>query len=205
MPLFPRRRRHHSWPYCIPGHHTTNHARIKDLGISKLRASKEPFSSWTSSPYVLSSLDSRHQDDDLSAGIVRSRSVRHGIWPSSCCDDDDDERSEELVSSITEAGELPSAVLRTIVPHINLVKVRLFPVHQTTTDREERVLISYFGPFDFTDDIESRAMGAGESADRSAGHLRPREGARRMHRRRHSEQPRSWREPSVELWTLLEE
>lgn len=195
MPLFHRHRRHYSWPYCGPSPHGRERLDLTDTRGSKLRSSAKeqflPFKGQNTGP--LFTEDIFDEDDAISAGIVRPKSTRHHrLWSLS-------KDRDEVVSSVTEADELPGAVLRRMV-WAQLEKGRLpFTLH-TTTATGENVTISYL---DTMTAPEKSAHGP-DATKGSLGdeYLRPLPG---RHRRCHSEQPRAWREPSACLWTLEEE
>ncbi|KAK2756718.1 hypothetical protein FQN54_005164 [Arachnomyces sp. PD_36] len=223
MTLFSRRRRRrYSWPYSTP-----NTTRVQDrqnpIPDNDIRALKQYFGDDKNGksqrvPIVETTekfgyMDSDDGDDALSAGIVRSKTMRHTrrIWPSSCCDDSDDNMDDDIVSTVTEAGEVPSAILRRIVPQVD--RAKMFSAlsssssdHAKSDGDGDEVMVSYFE----TNDQQkgSRAQGRQQRTQDTSYLTDPRlqpEHSQRRHRRCHSEQPRAWREPSAELWPLKEE
>jgi hypothetical protein len=126
------------------------------------------------------------------------------------------EEEEVIVSSITEANHLPSAVLRRIIrPRLEKAKQFLIPLHlhfssaaaaATTTalpirGREEKVVLSCASTPVLPTKFEDMLMDVPTPMMPEDWGFRP----GRRHRRCHSEQPRAWREPSPALWTLAEE
>ncbi|KAL2001581.1 hypothetical protein VTN02DRAFT_1560 [Thermoascus thermophilus] len=186
MPLFHRHRRHYSWPCSGPSPHARERLDLTDTRDLKPRSSvKEQFL-----PFHGQNAGSRFtedlfdEDDAMSAGIVRPKSTRgHRRWSLS-------KDRDEVVSSVTEADELPGAVLRRMV-WAQLEKGRLYFTLHTTTAAGENVTISY---------LDAMAAAPGKSAHGPDATKRT-----GRHRRFHSEQPRAWREPSAGLWTLEEE
>lgn len=221
MTLFSRRRRRrYSWPYSTP-----NSSRIQErqnpISDRDIRALKQYFGD-DGNPQRVPIIETiekfgfmdEDEDDAVSAGIVRSKTMRHArhyrIWPSSCCDDSNDNMDDDdIVSSVTEAGEAPSAILRRIVPQVD--RARLFS-HSTSRTEHGRtdgdgddVMVSYYEMNSQRQNSRSARQAAAQNRDFLMDpNLLPEESQRR-HRRCHSEQPRSWREPSAELWPLKEE
>ncbi|QKX64591.1 uncharacterized protein TRUGW13939_11766 [Talaromyces rugulosus] len=127
-----------------------------------------------------------------------------------------EEEEEVIVSSITEANHLPSAVLRRIIrPRLEKAKQFLIPLHlhflswsaaTTTTPlpirgREEKVVLSCASTPVLLTKFDDMLMDVPTPIMPEDWGFRP----GRRHRRCHSEQPRAWREPSPGLWTLAEE
>lgn len=224
MTLFSRRRRRrYSWPYSTPNT-TRIQERQNPIPDRDIRALKQYFGD-DGNPQRVPIVETTEkfgymdedEDDAVSAGIVRSKTMRHPryhrIWPSPCCDSSDDNMDDDdIVSSATEAGEVPSAILRRIVPQVD--RAKMFSSHSTSSNEHDRtdkdgddVMVSYF-------ETNNQRQGSRSHGKQQAGaqnrdllmdpRLRPEESQRR-HRRCHSEQPRSWREPSAELWPLKEE
>ena len=143
------------------------------------------------------------EDDALSAGIIRPTSPRHSrLWPCGS------RKEDTVVSSVTEADELPVVVLRRLI-WSRLEKARLHSSVRTANNsvaHGEDVIITYASPLHLTK--EGLWIGELEESDKlndSYHRRRVRPSRERKHRRCHSEQPRSWREPGPGLWTLLEE
>lgn len=200
MPLFHRRQRHHSWPYCAASTHGRERPDVTDIRVSNLRSrAREKVPSFQVQKETTLRFDDIFDEDDaVSAGIVRSKSARHHrLWSLS------KDKDDEVVSTVTEADELPSAVLRRII-WTQLEKGRLPFMLHTTTSRGDDVTISYLDSL--TVPVREKPARGGERGKGNQDDdesLRPLPG--RKHRRSHSEQPRAWREPSAGLWTLVEE
>ena len=228
MALFSRRRRRrYSWPYCVPSNSRIEERQrpmaSRDIRALKHYLGEERVSNPQRIPIVETTekfdyMDEDDEDDAMSAGIVRSKTMRHTrhhrIWPSSCCDDSDDNAADDddIVSSVTEAGELPSAILRRIVPQIE--RARMFPMHTSSGSNDNKVdgdgdevMVSYFGTSNRSQDSQGHHKRQERLQNRDhLGDPRLQPGSsQRRHRRCHSEQPRAWREPSAELWPLKEE
>jgi hypothetical protein len=195
--------RHYSWPFSGPSTTKTDASDpffdARSSRWLKRRPSLEEAFQRRSNP---DGLDPFPEDDIFSAGIDRSTSTRqlkrrrfHRDGVSEAHRD-----MEVIVSSITEADELPTAMLRRIVwPRLEKAR-HLLPSHSTTltatVSRKNKATLS-------CQSMPSLPEGLVEEAEAESGYLRPRPG--RRHRRCHSEQPRAWREPSPDLWTLPEE
>lgn len=155
------------------------------------------------------------EDDAVSAGIVRSKTMRHArhhrIWPSSCCDDsyDNMDDDDDIVSSVAEAGEVPSAILRRIVPQVD--RAKMFSHSSSSNDHVnadrdgDDVMVSYYEMNSQRQDSQSEKPAEAQNKELLIDPRLQLEQSQRRHRRCHSEQPRSWREPSAELWPLKEE
>ncbi|KAN0069143.1 hypothetical protein V8E54_012772 [Elaphomyces granulatus] len=225
-------RRHYSWPFGGPSTntHEEHHRRqTADLRVVKNLMSQEEnrFASFQPVPEdPLSIGDLYEEDDAISAGIVRSESTssRHSrLWPCSHSEEaaewhkrgDGGSRKEDttIVSSVTEAEELPIAMLRRLL-WSRLEKARLHPSVRTANNKsvahgdDNDIMITVTSPLHLTEEVTW--IGELEESDRLNDgyhhhHARPRWERGRKHRRCHSEQPRSWREPGPGLWTLVEE
>ncbi|KAL5361122.1 hypothetical protein BJX96DRAFT_151443 [Aspergillus floccosus] len=182
-------RRRHSWPYSGP--------RKQPLPIIKVSAPDDELA-----PHFLTPLTPEDLFDDpdaASAGIVRSPPTsgshhHHHLW--SHFQTQPTDQPPHLSGSTSP----PGTFRRIIRPPLDKAR-SLFTV-PTTTATGESVWVSYWvqqgkgglTPLGKTTDRESTGRGR-ETLAR----------VERYHRRCHSEQPRSWREPSASLWTLLEE
>lgn len=193
MPHLHHRRRH-SWPYSGP--------RKQPLPIIKVSAPDDELA-----PHFLTPLAPEDLFDDpdaaASAGIVRSppqqQHHHHHLW------------SHFRTAPTTQTPHLsgspspPGTLRRMIRPPLDKAR-SLFTV-PTTTAAGESVWVSYWVPHGKGNLSARGTERTGTAIDAGTG-IRGREAlarAERFHRRCHSEQPRSWREPSASLWTLLEE
>lgn len=195
--------RHYSWPFSSPS--TTkvdSSAFLVDARSPRWLKRRSSLEDAFQTRFSPDGLDSFTDDDIFSAGIVRSKSTRQLKRSRFHRDGSSDEHGdvEIIVSSITEADELPTAMLRRIIwPRLEKAR-HLFPSHSatstTTVVRKDKAALSCHSTPSLPD-------GQVKEAELEGDYLRPRPG--RRHRRCHSEQPRAWREPSPGLWTLLEE
>jgi hypothetical protein len=222
-------RRHYSWPFGGPttNTHEEHHRQTADLRVVKNMMSQEEnrFASFQPVPEnPLSIGDLYEEDDAISAGIVRSESTssRHSrLWPRSHSEEAAEwhkrgggggggSRKEDttIVSSVTEAEELPIAMLRRLL-WSRLEKARLHSVrtaNNKSVAHRDDIMITVTSPLHLTEEVTW--IGELKESDRlNDDHRRRRARSRweRKHRRCHSEQPRSWREPGPGLWTLVEE
>lgn len=211
MPLTPRRR-HHSWPFS----NRSTKALERNISIdvrssrlaSRVRGRHIAFGSVLEEHFRQG--DVYEEDDAVSAGIITSKGSRHTrLWRSSTGDTSDGRGQSEngerdvITSTVTEADELPTAILRRIIwPRWERARL-LFP-HMTTTTSTDNVIISCrSSPNLSIGDTETISEPHRRDTELNEGYLRPL--AERRHRRCHSEQPRVWKEPSPDLWTLMEE
>lgn len=201
--------RRHSWPSCGPGRTT-----IPVITVSQPQDTPEQqfLAPLVSEEYLES-------DDAASAGIVRSgdRSsssssssvARYRLWPH--YHHHKVVAGSQATSARTETSTR-GPLRRMLRPPLD--KARSLFVLPTTTTAGEKVVLSYWVPRRLpsrpsTSPSHSPAPSTafpetverGRPVDSAVGRLR----AERNHRRCHSEQPRSWREPSASLWTLSEE
>ncbi|KAH8690140.1 hypothetical protein BGW36DRAFT_433094 [Talaromyces proteolyticus] len=122
-----------------------------------------------------------------------------------------EEQREVIISSITEANHVPTAMLRRIIwPRLEKARQFLIPLHlhfssslpssgsthSSVSSAKETIVLSCASTPTLSETEDVSFSMAGED-----WRLRP----GRRHRRCHSEQPRAWREPSAGLWTLDEE
>lgn len=133
---------------------------------------------------------------------------------------EDDVPEEIIVSSITEASEAPTAMLRRFIwPHLEKARQFLLTIqtlhsltrswnpHARSIDAKGKTHIKNTAQLkspsaptlSITTSPDDEALL--QSTAENDWMLRP----GRRHRRCHSEQPRAWREPSPGLWTLKEE
>ncbi|KAL1986176.1 hypothetical protein VTN96DRAFT_6828 [Rasamsonia emersonii] len=213
MPLVPRRR-HYSWPFSGPStkaldRNTSIDRRASQLA-SRARNRSLAFESAVEGPFYPE--DVYEEDDAVSAGIIPSapsKRTRHSrLWPvSEARKRRGYNEKDVIISSVTEADELPKAVLRRIVwPRLEKVR-QLLPLHnkaRTSSVHGNNIVPSCFSSPNLSEkEAETMSERCGRDAELDEGHLRPL--AERRHRRCHSEQPRVWKEPSPGLWTLAEE
>ncbi|CRG83460.1 hypothetical protein PISL3812_00811 [Talaromyces islandicus] len=124
------------------------------------------------------------------------------------------QEEEDIVSSITEANHLPSAVLRRIIrPRLERAKQFLIPLHLHFSSeaaetplpvrgrRGEKIVLSCASTPVLPTGLDDMIMDVPIPMMSEDWRFSP----GRRHRRSHSEQPRAWREPSPGLWTLAEE
>lgn len=215
MPLVPRHR-HYSWPFSGPSTKPLDRNTSIDRRVSQL-ASRARYRSLAFDSAVEGSFhpeDVYEEDDAVSAGIIPSKSTRHSrLWPSSSSDVSEGRKrsgyreKDVIISSVTEADELPKAVLRRMIwPRLEKAR-QLLPLHmkaRTSSVHGDNIVISCFSTPNLSEkEAELMSERRGRDAELNEGHLRPL--AERRHRRCHSEQPRVWKEPSPGLWTLAEE
>lgn len=203
MPLFNHRRRH-SWPYSGPERRAP--LQWADIRVSKSRSSTKQqlfsFHTPTPSPFFSEGLD--FEDDVAFAGIVRSTLPKshHRLWPSS-----GKHKSDVVVSSVTKARLSSTSVSRRMIrPRFG--KARSLFVHPTTASTKEDVLVVSCRAETPDPYVPARPV-AGPSHDmmHRPGSIPCPDSSHvgRNHRRCDSEQPRSWREPSANIFTLNEE
>ena len=200
-------RRRHSWPACGPG--------MTTVPVITVSQPPDPPERQFLAPLVSAEL--LESDDAASAGIVRSgdRSSSNGSvpryrrWPH--YHHHKAAASSQTASARTDAS-MGSPLRRMLRPPLD--KARSLFVLPTTTTAGEKVVLSYwvprrappqpsFSPLPSSPPSPafSETVERGRPVDAAVGRLR----AEGHHRRCHSEQPRSWREPSASLWTLSEE
>lgn len=206
MPLFhdSHHQRRHSWPYC--GAERQSRLHWSDSRISKPRPGARQKllffrTPTTRPPFAADPYHEEEEDDDAAfAGIVRSKSARsHRLWSTLSR-----HRADMIVSSVTEANEMPSSVLRRMI-RPPLDRARSLFVSPTAATTKDHVVVSCW--------VDSSPPAVPEIV--SDGDVSPLDDGPRLsvyiprpphnHRRRHSEQPRAWREPSASLFTLEEE
>ncbi|PLN80978.1 hypothetical protein BDW42DRAFT_194013 [Aspergillus taichungensis] len=204
-------RRRHSWPACGPG--------MTTVPVITVSQPQDPPERQFLAPLVSAEL--LESDDAASAGIVRSgdRSsssssssssvTRYRLWPHY-------HHHKVVASSQTASARTDtstgSPLRRMLRPPLD--KARSLFVLPTTTTAGEKVVLSYWVPrrvpsrpsrsplpSSSLSPAFSESVERGRPLDAAIGRLR----AEGNHRRCHSEQPRSWREPSASLWTLSEE
>ncbi|KAG2413545.1 hypothetical protein HFD88_002734 [Aspergillus terreus] len=180
MPHLHHRRRH-SWPYSGP--------RKQPLPIIKVSAPDDELAPPFLTP--LAPEDLFDDPDAASAGIVRSPNPHHHhhLWSHFRTAPTD--KTPHLSGSTGP----PGTFRRMIRPPLDKAR-SLFTV-PTTTATGESVWVAYW--------VQQGKGGLSRGTERTTGTGMGTGRVERYHRRCHSEQPRSWREPSASLWTLLEE
>ncbi|GKZ16998.1 hypothetical protein AbraIFM66951_005727 [Aspergillus brasiliensis] len=194
MPHLVHHRRRHSWPYCGPGTQLRERRNLPLVIAEQQRQFEQQFLTPVGSEDLL-------EDDAASAGIVRSRTARshrrwYAPWESAS------PGAPGQVTTDHHAGSGSGSFRKMIRPPLD--KARSLFVLPTTTTTGESVLVSYWMPQGVpvlppSGPIPKRGRVADVKA--GAGYL----SVERYHRRCHSEQPRSWKRPSAELWPLEEE
>ncbi|PKY01705.1 hypothetical protein P168DRAFT_292790 [Aspergillus campestris IBT 28561] len=199
-------RRRHSWPACVPERTT--------VPVITVSQPQEPPERQFLAPLVSAEL--LESDDAASAGIVRSgdhsgssSATRYRLWPH--YHHHKVVAGSRTASARTDAS-MGSPLRRMLRPPLD--KARSLFVLPTTTTAGEKVVLSYWVPQSVPSRPSlsplpssplspalSETVERGRPVDAAVGRLR----AEGNHRRCHSEQPRSWREPSASLWTLSEE
>lgn len=138
-------------------------------------------------------------DDAEMAGIARSpsRSV-HRLWT----------RPQKTWTEIPASASAAEArkhvhrsVLRRLIRRPPLDKTRSLFVMPTMMTAGDQMMISGWMP----SRLSARPVMVTDRRDGISVTDSPQFASERRHRRSHSEQPRSWREPSAGLWTLKEE
>ncbi|KAJ5923528.1 hypothetical protein N7454_008773 [Penicillium verhagenii] len=205
MPSHRHHRGHHSWPHC--GSELCMRAppslEIRNLRpITIKEANNQQWALQQQSTVVpLIAEEVPDTDDAEMAGIVRtpSRSV-HRLWSRPTqkprCDDVPDS------ASAAEARKhVHRSVLRRLIRRPPLDKTRSLFVMPTMMNAGDQVLISGWMP----PRLSARPVMVTEKRSAVSVAESPQFVAERRHRRSHSAQPRSWREPSASLFSLKEE
>lgn len=201
MPHLRHHRRHHSWPHC-GSELCMRETRGLDLRVSKPGSGPSPNLQWTFQQAAVIPLIAEEAADDAEmAGIVRTPSRIHRMWSRPL----QPVRSQDVPASTTPVDarrHVHRSVLRRLIRRPPLDKARSLFVVPTTMAAGDRVMISGWMPPGLSGQpvvVSDRTRAPVSVVDSS------RFRAERRHRRCHSEQPRSWREPSAGLWTLKEE
>ncbi|KAL6235349.1 hypothetical protein BDW75DRAFT_144082 [Aspergillus navahoensis] len=178
MPHFHHKRRH-SWPYCG----STKELNERNPPIITITGPADEFEGQFLTPIEPEEL---FEDDAASAGIVRTQSTySHRLWHHA------KDRSE---ANRTSAGTV--SLRKMMQPPLDRSR-SLFILPSTMSAKETVLLPNWV-----------QRLSAHPIATKERG--RPRDDRDRLlieknHRRCHSERPRSWKRPSEDLWTLLEE
>jgi hypothetical protein len=226
MPLV--RRRHYSWPFSGPSPNVYSRDGFADSRISKLKF--QPGNPFTTTSDNIHHIYPSDDIDAFSAGIIPSskhaRSPR--LWrsagshvPRTQHGTDQWEEKETVVSTITQANELPTAVLRRLIwPRLEKARHHMFTHHPPSnslhTSETTRLFVAVITPSPYPPTLSGEDRGAEEGQNAAGSDFEPIRldlhhtpiidfRAERHHRRCHSAQPRAWQEPSPGLWTLLEE
>lgn len=200
MPHLRHHRRHHSWPHC-GSELCMRETRSLDLRVSKPGGHHYANPQWTFQQAMPLVAEEEVGDDAEMAGIVRTPSRIHRMWSRP----PQQVRPQEVPTTATLVGapkHVHRSILRRLIRRPPLDKTRSLFVVPTTMAAGDRVMISGWmapGLSAQPTVVSDRARVALSVVDSS------RFRAERRHRRCHSEQPRSWREPSAGLWTLKEE
>ncbi|KAJ5759176.1 hypothetical protein N7520_006332 [Penicillium odoratum] len=203
MPNIRHHRRHHSWPHCgselcMRAPSTLENRNLKPITVSETKQ-LWAFQQSTVVPLIVE--EEPDTDDADMAGIVRtpSRSV-HRLWsrpvPKPRCDDIPDS------ASAAEARKhVHRSVLRRLIRRPPLDKTRSLFVMPTMMTAGDQVMISGWMP----PRLSARPVMVNERRSTFSVADSPQFVAEKRHRRSHSAQPRSWREPSASLFSLKEE
>ncbi|KAJ5646579.1 hypothetical protein N7490_002951 [Penicillium lividum] len=203
MPNIRHHRRHHSWPHC--GSELCMRApsalESRDLKPITVTETKQIWALQQSTVVPLIVEEEPDTDDADMAGIVRtpSRSM-HRLWsrpvPKPRCDDIPDS------ASAAEARKhVHRSVLRRLIRRPPLDKTRSLIVMPTMMTAGDQVMISGWMP----PRLSARPVMVTERRSTFSVADSPQFVAEKRHRRSHSAQPRSWREPSASLFSLKEE
>lgn len=216
MPHFYHRRRH-TWPYCgSPANSTPRYytpifqgpVQVPVAAPATPQARHAPLN-YHQFAVPLGTTDLDDQDDAASAGIVRPRhSFAQRFWFTP--------KGPIPITNATTNTDTTNASSSRQVARPPLDKARsLFVLPTTSTVRtatgENTMMVSYavpslpltvYRPTVAVNTSQMRNGGYRYGHGYGYGHV---PAGRRHHRRRHSERPRAWREPSASLWTLMEE
>jgi len=165
----------HSWP---PYETPAKHPRAgNDRKSEDLSIDENPFSFFISPPAA----DERESDEDYFSAGIDSKPTPHSPFS----------RSRMNESSVTEGAKSPAAVLRRWIKYMEARHPYLSHRRQVEGPPSKPV-VPFIVP---SDDSTER----GREADRSTETIRGRKQVRS-----HSGRPRSWREPSADLWPVSE-
>jgi hypothetical protein len=180
MPHLIHHKRRHSWPYCGTGMSARDRRNVPLITVTE---PDDEFETEFLTPIM--SEDLYYEDDAASAGIEPTR-AHHRLWHSS------------KESTGEGSAHVDAVSLRKIVQP-PLDRARSLFVLPTTVSGKEIMLLPYWVHRLAAHPIAPRPRG------RSRDHERGRLALDKNHRRCHSERPRSWKQPSKNLWTLKEE
>ncbi|KAL4901420.1 hypothetical protein BDW74DRAFT_83404 [Aspergillus multicolor] len=179
MPRFHHKRRH-SWPYCG----SSTQLKERNLPAITVTGPDDEFEGQFLTPIES---DELFEDDAAYAGIVRSQSSRsHRLWHHS---------KDKKEAYQANAGTV--SLRKMMQPPLD--RARSFFVLPSTVSTKEMALLPYWVHRLSAHPIAAKERKAPQTETR--GRLM----VEKNHRRCHSERPRSWKQPSEDLWTLLEE
>lgn len=180
--------------------------RSLKLRISKPSAGLPNFTPWSfQQATVVPPIAEDLEDDDAEmAGIIRSRNPRvHRLWSRPLLKD----KREDIhlsTASVEARKHVHRSVLRRLIRRQPLDRTRSLFVMPTMRKAGDETVISGWMPPRISAQpvtiVERNQNQTALSGVDTAKLL-----VERRHRRCHSEQPRSWREPSASLWPLQEE
>jgi hypothetical protein len=181
MPHLNHKRRH-SWPYCGSGMHI--HER-RNLPVITVTGPSDEVETEFLTPVISEDV---LEDDAAAAGIVRTQSTssHHRLWHHSRHESGRDEASIGTVS-----------LRKMMQPPLD--RARSLFILPTVMSAREAALLPYWVYRLSKHPISIKERGGSRDVER--GRLM----VEKNHRRCHSERPRSWKQPSENLWTLEEE
>lgn len=194
-------RRHHSWPHC-GSDLCIRELRSVEVHVSKPRTGAGPanHTPWAFQAVPIVPLIAEDEPGN-DAGIIRSRPSRiHRLW-SRPLSPDRHENTHLSVLAAEARKQVHRSVLRRLIRRPPLDKTKSLFGMPTTMAAGDKVLIPGWMPTR----MSARPFAAGEKQRITLSENTTRIVHEKRHRRCHSEQPRSWREPSASLWTLREE
>lgn len=162
-------------------------------------------SAWSLQPGTVVPLiaEELSNDDAEMAGIVRSSSQapqKHWFWSRPPIKE---KRDDTPVSASTVENRKPvhRSILRRLIHRTPLNKTQSLVVTPTTMTAGDQVMVSGWRPQVLAQPVMITDQShVAVPVVNTAQYI-----MKRRHCRRHSEQPRSWRKPSADLWTLKEE
>ncbi|KAF3388352.1 hypothetical protein F1880_004013 [Penicillium rolfsii] len=202
MPHIRHHRRHHSWPYC-GSELCMRQPPSLELRIPRPGDGSSNVTPWTFQQATIPLIAEEFDDDDAEmAGIVRSRTPRvHRLWARTLLRN---EREEIHLSAtaVDARKHVHRSVLRRLIRRPLLDRTRSLFVMPTTRRAGDGTTISGWMPARL---LAQPVTVMERNRTALAGIDTVKLPTERRHRRSHSEQPRSWREPSASLWPLREE
>lgn len=197
-------RRHHSWPHCGSELCRTAPSNLEIRMVRPRAVSENPNQTWVSQqagavPLIAEELVDN--DDADMAGIVRtpSRSM-HRIWSRPI---QKPSQAEIPISANTADARkhVHRSVLRRLIRRPPLDKTRSLFVMPTMMTAGDQMMISGWMP----PRLSARPVIVTDQRGTFAMPDSRQFIVEKRHKRSHSAQPRSWREPSASLWPLKEE
>lgn len=203
MPNLRHHRRHHSWPHCGSElcMRAPSNLEIRNLNPISVTEANQQWAFQQSTVVPLIAEEEPGTDDAEMAGIVRtpSRSV-HRLWSRPIqkprCDD-----IPNSASAAEARKHVHRSVLRRLIRRPPLDKTRSLFVMPTMMNAGDQVMISGWMP----PRLSARPVMVTERRSTISVTDSPQFVTEKRHRRSHSAQPRSWREPSASLFSLKEE